>query len=103
MVFGILKLSYNFSGESQLKGGICGTGFFVTPIIWYLKDVDGILLTIHSINPVGQLVELTHKVIVFGEIPPLNDWLYATSFSVAFFLAGYWIFNKFQERIVEEL
>ncbi len=31
MAFAILKLSYKFPGQSPLEGGICGTGFFVTP------------------------------------------------------------------------
>lgn len=29
MAFAILKLSYNEAGDSDLEGGICGTGFFI--------------------------------------------------------------------------
>lgn len=29
MVFAILKLSYNNSGDATLEGGICGSGFFI--------------------------------------------------------------------------
>lgn len=77
--------------------------FFVTPIIWYLDEVEGILLDFHKINPVGQLVELAHNLVVFGEIPPLNDWMYSIVFAVGIFLGGYIIFQKFQDRVVEEL
>jgi len=75
--------------------------FFISPIFWYLEDVEGILLSIQAINPVGQLIELNHKIIVWGEIPPLSDWLYTTMFVFGFLFVGYAIFHKFEKRIVE--
>ena len=75
--------------------------FFISPIFWYLEDVEGILLSIQAINPVGQLIELNHKIIVWGEIPPLSDWLYTTMFVFGFLFVGYAIFQKFEKRIVE--
>ena len=77
--------------------------FFITPIIWYLKDVEGILLVIHKINPIGQLVELAHQIVVFGEVPAFSEWIYATVFAFGVFFAGYAIFRKFEWRIAEEL
>jgi len=77
--------------------------FFISPIFWYLEDVKGILLGIHSINPVGQLIELTHNIVVYQEIPPLADWLYTTAFVFAFLFFGYAIFRKFENKIIEEL
>ena len=75
--------------------------FFISPIFWYIEDVEGILLTIQAINPVGQLIELNHKIVVWGEIPPLSDWLYTTMFVFGFLFVGYAIFRKFEKRIVE--
>ena len=34
MSYAILKLSYNAIGDSQLEGGICGTGFFINKRIF---------------------------------------------------------------------
>src|SRR5688500_11919570 len=31
MAFAILKLSYNSPGDTELVGGLCGTGFFIAP------------------------------------------------------------------------
>lgn len=31
MAFAIIKLSYNKIGENNVEGGICGTGFFISP------------------------------------------------------------------------
>lgn len=106
----VLGMSYLLSiisvyiRDIQTIWGVVVTAlFFVSPIFWYLKDAEGILLTIHSINPFGQLVEITHKIAVFGEIPTLSDWLYTTMFVFAILIFGYAIFRKFENKILEEL
>jgi len=75
---------------------------FISPIFWSLDEVDGILLEIHKINPLGQIIELTHK-IVFGEIPPLTDWVYTFGIVMGILFVGYAIFQKLEGRLVEEL
>jgi len=77
--------------------------FFLSPVFWYLKDVNGVLLTIHSINPIGQIIELGHKVVVFGQVPPLLDWAYTGVIVFGIFLLGYGIFQEFEARTVEDL
>ena len=77
--------------------------FFVSPIFWYLKDVNGFLMGVQQLNPLGQLIELGHKIVVFGEIPPITEWAYTLVFVVGFFLVGYAIFQKYEPKIVEEL
>jgi len=76
---------------------------FISPIFWKLDNVDGILLQIQQINPLGQLIELGHKLVIDGNIPPFFDWLYTTLFIVGIFLVGYFIFHKFEDRITEEI
>jgi len=77
--------------------------FFVTPIIWYLQDANEILLTIHRYNPVGQILELAHKLVIFGEVPPASDWIYTGIFVGIVFFVGYAIFQKFESKLTEEL
>ena len=82
--------------------------FFVSPIFWHIDEIksDGlghVLLTIHSLNPIGQLIELSHIIVLSNKLPPLSDWAYTTMFCVGIFLFGFLIFNKFQTKIVEEL
>jgi len=76
---------------------------FLSPIFWRVKDVEGILLQIHNINPLGQLIDITHRLVISGQIPQLNEWAYTTSFVFAIFFIGYFVFRKFENRIVEEL
>jgi len=78
--------------------------FFVTPIFWYLKDApDTILLEIHKFNPMGQIIELVHKLIVFGEVPPLQDWLYTVIMVFSILFIGFAIFKKYEYKILEEM
>ena len=77
--------------------------FFITPIFWSLDNVKGILLTIHSINPVGQIVELGHQLVVFGNIPSLGEWLYVSSLVFIIFIIGFVTFKKLEKRALEAL
>ena len=77
--------------------------FFVSPIFWFLEDTQGIVLEFHKFNPVGQLIELAHKVVVFGQVPELTEWLYSVFFILAIFIIGITIFRKFEARVVQEL
>jgi len=77
--------------------------FFVSPIFWYVDDANEILLAIHSVNPLGQLIELAHKVVVFGEIPALIDWMYASGLVAIVFIIGYGIFQKYEKYALEEM
>jgi len=77
--------------------------FFVSPIFWYIDDANEILLAIHAVNPLGQLIELAHKVVVFGEIPPLIDWIYASGLVAVIFIIGYGVFHKYEKFVLEEI
>ena len=74
---------------------------FATPIFWYVSEVNGILLSIQSINPLGQMIELTHKVVVFGTVPSMLDWVYVSAISFGIFFIGYAVFHKLEKNIVE--
>jgi len=76
---------------------------FISPIFWRLEDVDGILLKIQSINPLGQLIEISHKLVINGQIPPLAEWTYTTIFILIILFSGYFVFHKLENKIVEEL
>jgi len=79
------------------------TLLFVSPIFWRIEEADGILLQIHKINPLGQLIDISHKLVIDGQIPPLYDWVYTTLFIFAIFALGYFVFHRLQDRVVEDL
>ena len=77
--------------------------FFITPIFWSLENVEGIILVIHSINPLGQLVELGHQLVIFGNVPSLGEWLYASLLVFIILVIGFVTFKKLEKRALEEL
>ncbi len=106
----VLGLSYLLSILSiyikdiqPLWGVIVHAMFFISPIFWYVSEVDGILLDFLKFNPVGQVIELAHGIVVFGQIPPLNDWLYTSAIIFGILILGFFIFKKYENRIAEEL
>lgn len=92
-----------FKDIQPLWGVIIHALFFVTPIIWYLDEVDGILLELHKLNPIGLIVELGHNIVVFGQVPSISEWIYAAIFPIGILIIGYIIFQKIGNRVVEEL
>jgi len=106
----ILGISYFLSIASVFVRDIqniwtifSATLLFISPIFWYLDKVNGILLPIHKINPLGQLIELGHQLVINGQIPPLSDWLYTTLFVVVIFFSGYLVFRIYENKVMEEL
>ena len=106
----ILGLSYFLSIASVFVKDIrvvwpifTHTLLFISPIFWKLDEVSGVLVEIQKINPLGQLIEISHKLVINNQIPTLQDWLYTGFFIFGIFIAGYFVFHTLQERIVEEL
>ena len=77
--------------------------FFISPIFWYLDDAGEFMQIFQKFNPLGQIIELAHYVIVYNEIPPLNDWLFTLSLILLILVIGLLSFRVFDNRIIEEL
>ena len=100
----ILSIAFvYFKDIQQIWGVIVHAFFFVSPIFWYVKDSHEILQLLFAINPIGQIIELAHSVVIYGVIPPIQDWIYASVFVGAIFFVGHFIFQKFEKRITEEI
>jgi len=40
-------------------------------------------------------------VVVFGEVPPINDWLYTAAFVFGILFFGYWLLKKYESKVAE--
>jgi len=99
-----LSIIFAFFKDIQVVWGIViHAFFFMSPIFWYLEGSGEFLHALHQFNPIGQIIELSHHLVVYGTIPPLMDWIQTTIFVVAIFFVGYAVFQKFQNRVVEEI
>jgi len=99
----LLSITYAYFRDIQPLWGIFVTALmFVTPIFWYLEDAGGFALEIQKINPLGQLIELTHQ-IVFGNVPSIQEWLYPSAMIFGILFAAFVIFKKFERHVVEKI
>jgi len=99
----LLSIAFAYAKDVQTFWGIITSVlFFATPVFWYLEDAGEMALFIQSINPLGQIIELAHKV-VFGQIPPIGDWLYTTAIVFGILGIGYAAFQRFQKNILEKM
>jgi ABC-type polysaccharide/polyol phosphate export permease len=100
----ILSIAFVYFKDIQpIWGVIVHAFFFVSPIFWYVKDAHEILQLLFAINPIGQIIELAHSLVIYGLIPPMQDWLYTSVIVGGIFFGGYFIFQKFEKRISEEI
>jgi len=99
----LLSIVYVHSADIQYLWGVFVYALlFASPVFWYLDDIDGILLEIQKINPLGQLLEIAHK-LVFGQEVLLSEWLYTSGFIFGILFLGYYVFRKYEKTIVEKL
>ena len=92
-----------FKDIQLIWGVIAHALFFISPIFWYVKDSHEVLQILFAINPIGQIIELAHSLVVYGTIPPIQDWAYTSVFVGAIFFGGYFIFKRLEKRISEEI
>ena len=98
-----LSVLYVYARDLQPFWSVINYGLmFITPVFWKLDQVDGILLSFHSINPLGQIIELGHQV-VFNQTPSIDQWAYAVLLIMIVLISGYGIFYKLESRISEQL
>ncbi len=76
---------------------------FITPVFWYVKDMPENIAFFFLLNPLALLMEISHKLILFGEYPTINEVLYSIVTTFSILILGIFIFNKKEKKFVEML
>jgi ABC-type polysaccharide/polyol phosphate export permease len=63
------------------------------------KELAQIIL----LNPVALLMELAHQTVLYGNIPSLDDIIYAIITTIIIFSIGMWVFHKKENEMAERL
>ncbi len=99
----ILSILYNFfKGTRYFWQMILFALFFITPIFWYLDDATGFAFMAHQVNPLGQVTEIAHNLIL-NNIPSFAQWIHATLLVVIILFSGYFFFQKFEKNLREKM
>jgi ABC-type polysaccharide/polyol phosphate export permease len=79
-------------------------GFYLSPIIWTVKDVvPESLTTLYMIlNPFGGLLESYKNVVIRG-MPPTEYALVGTAMACVVFLIGLWYFSRDEYKLVKAI
>jgi ABC-2 type transport system permease protein len=81
--------------------------FFLTPIIYPVQTVynkiHGPAARIYTFNPMFRYVETYRNLLYDNRGPKLIDCLYLLVTAVVMLIIGQWIFQRFENRLAEEL
>jgi ABC-2 type transport system permease protein len=97
-----------FRDTSHLMGLVFQVWFYVTPVIYPYQQllahvhVDW-LLRLYQVNPMFHFVEGFRDVLYYQQVPGLVGVGYAVLAAVATLVLGWWVFQRFEPRLAEEL
>lgn len=101
MVFALSVISVMFYDVEHAMPAIMRLLFFVTPIMYPVSMIPEHLRGYFYLNPFVGLLELFHITLYEGTWPSWQLLGAVSAASVAIFLIGFWIFQKFEEICVE--
>lgn len=82
---------------------ILQAGFFIVPVFYTLDTFPDNVRKIVMLNPLAQIVEITHNVVLYGKMPSFENISYTFGIILGIFAIGYLIFKRLDVRLVEEL
>lgn len=77
--------------------------FFLTPVIYKTKMINGVASIIIDANPITPLINLFRDVLYKGVSPEFNTWAVSASVSFFIFCAGLYLFRKLEKNVVFRL
>jgi len=82
---------------------IIQAGFFLSPIFYKLDIFPENIRAILSLSPFVHVLDISHELVLYGNLPPLDSVAYVISFTIAIFIVGYAVFRFKDKKLVEEL
>ncbi|GGD87470.1 hypothetical protein GCM10010911_52370 [Paenibacillus nasutitermitis] len=77
--------------------------FYLTPIIYNAAMIPEPYHRYIMLNPLTLIVEMFRSIVLDGVVPSGDLFWGALLYSLCFLLLGYFIFNKRESRLAEEL
>ena len=77
--------------------------FYLTPVFYGLKQVPDRFTFFLRVNPLTTLVEVDRAILLDAPAPPWTHVAYVAVLAVLVALAGFWLFRRLEDRLVDEL
>ena len=77
--------------------------FWLTPIVYELRNVPERMQLFILLSPVSPFVVAYHQLFVYREWPTGDVWLAATSYALGAFVVGAIVFLGFEDQLMEQL
>jgi ABC-2 type transport system permease protein len=109
-------LNVYFRDIQHLFGIVLLGWFYATPVVYPISLVEQAdkngpellghpipLLTLYKLNPMTRLVEAYRDALYDLRFPPLADVLYILGCGIVMLVIGWYVFNRLEGRMAEEL
>jgi lipopolysaccharide transport system permease protein len=96
-------LNIYYRDVRHIWGVITYAGFFLTPIFYTLDRLPDNIRSLELLNPLAQLIQMSHNAVLFNQLPAFNDFIYTITIVPIFLGIGILIFRKLEPRIAEEI
>lgn len=96
-------LNVYFRDVQYIWAVLLNAGYFLMPILYPLSIFPENTRMILSLNPLARLMEMAQNVTIKNVLPSGEDWLYVTMSAFLILATGYFMFNRLERRLAEEL
>ncbi len=92
-----------FTDMTRIWSLITSMGFFITPIFYSLDMLSETKKNMILINPMTHIIQASREILLDAKMPQLPGLLYVFILSTVLFIAGYFLFKKFEGYFVEKI
>jgi lipopolysaccharide transport system permease protein len=85
----------------QIWAVVMQIGFFLVPIFYNVSALPPQYQAIYLLNPVSSIMVMYRDILMYALFPPLPLLGYSIFAAILIFLAGIWIFRRFEPRFAE--
>jgi lipopolysaccharide transport system permease protein len=100
---GLSVLNIYYRDVRHIWGVVTYAGFFLTPIFYTLDRLPANFRSLELLNPLAQLISMSHNAVLFNQLPAFNDFIYTIAVVPTILVIGVLIFRKLEPRIAEEI
>ncbi|MFH0264223.1 ABC transporter permease [Vibrio rumoiensis] len=87
----------------QMMGLVTTVLMFTSPLFFPISQLPASLQPYLALNPLAYFIEQTRNVVIFGELPVLQNYIVACALSLFVFILGFGFFQKTRKGFADVL